>query len=251
LIEHPYRFSNETEVIFLNDVALCSSDILELIHQKRFQVATMTCGIDWDAERNSFYDVWIARGMSGDSFFHIPDSGSWDEASNLFWNDQVSKRRLEASVPFQVFSCWNGGVVFSASVLLAEDGKEGVRFRAHKDSECHQGEPQLFCKDLWYYGHGRIAVVPSVNFGYSDADAKKIKKKRGTVERWVARESTEREPLKIEWKKDPPAEVKCIDNWANQFWRSWDEGLRIEEANPTVNGSRTALGSGGGLLKYA
>ena len=171
----------------------------------------------------------LHTGCPGTLFSTSQNRGAGTKSSNLFWNDNISKRRLEAGVPFQVFSCWNGGVVFSASVL-AQDGKEGVRFRAHKDSECYQGEPQLFCKDLWYSGHGNVAVVPYVNVGYSDADTKKIKNKRGTVESWVAKEHTEREPLKIDWKDHPPAEVKCIENWGNQFWKPWDEGLEIEEA---------------------
>jgi alpha-1,3-mannosyltransferase len=231
LTDRPSAFANDTEVIFLNDVALCSSDILELVHQKRAQGAHMTCGMDWDLEQRkagSFYDVWIARGMTGDSFFHIPESGSWDEALKLFWNDDLSRQRLDAGKPLQAFSCWNGGVVFDAAVW-----HDGIRFRAREENECHQGEPQLFCKDLWFRGFGRIAVVPSVNVAYSDEDTIRIKKLKGTVEAWAEKESDGDVPLRIPWKDQAPVEVKCIDNWAHQFWRPWDEGLR-EDSNATT-----------------
>ena len=41
------RFSQDITVIFLNDVAICMEDILELIHQRMFQEAVMTCAMDW------------------------------------------------------------------------------------------------------------------------------------------------------------------------------------------------------------
>ena len=37
------RFSH---VIFLNDVAFCARDVLELLHQQTSQEADMTCGFD-------------------------------------------------------------------------------------------------------------------------------------------------------------------------------------------------------------
>ena len=96
MISNPDQYSmNDTTVVFLNDVALCMEDILELIHQRGHQRADMTCGMDWKNlwRDPTFYDVWIARGMNGDSFFEIPPDGSWDSAWNLFWNDQKAKGR--------------------------------------------------------------------------------------------------------------------------------------------------------------
>lgn len=65
---------DDTTIVFLNDVAICSEDILELIHQRRYQEADMVCGMDWTSvgPDPTFYDVWIARGMNGDTFFEIP-----------------------------------------------------------------------------------------------------------------------------------------------------------------------------------
>jgi alpha-1,3-mannosyltransferase len=90
MISDPEQYSvNDTTVVFLNDVSLCMEDILELIHQRVYQKADMTCGMDWKNmwRDPTFYDVWIARGMNGDSFFDIPFDGSWDSAWNLFWNN--------------------------------------------------------------------------------------------------------------------------------------------------------------------
>ncbi|KAL8704319.1 MAG: hypothetical protein Q9201_002505 [Fulgogasparrea decipioides] len=215
----------EITVIFTNDVAICMEDILELIHQRYHQNADMTCAMDWTyvGPEPSFYDVWIARGMNGDSFFNIPPNGSWDSAWNLFWNNDDAKQRLTEGKPFQVFSCWNGAVTFTAKPVL--EGK--IRFRSALEGECPQGEPKSFCKDMWSLGYGKIAVVPSVNLEYSDEAGKKIKSAKGYVSRFV---SDKNDDDKVEWQEKPPEKVKCIPNYDNQQWRPWDEKI--------VNGTR-------------
>ncbi|KAL1840257.1 hypothetical protein VTJ49DRAFT_688 [Mycothermus thermophilus] len=141
------RYSaHDTNIVFLNDVAICAEDILELIYQRRFLQADMVCAMDWTyvGPDPTFYDVWTARGMTGDSFFRIPPDGSWDFAWNLFWNDADIYQKLSAHTSFQVFSCWNGATVFGAGPVL----DEGVRFRSARKGECLQGEPQLFWKKI-------------------------------------------------------------------------------------------------------
>ncbi|USP73784.1 glycosyltransferase family 69 protein [Curvularia clavata] len=221
LIAHPEHYANDTTVIFSNDIALCMEDFLELIHQRVFQRADQICAMDWTyvGEHPTFYDVWIARGMTGDLFFNIPEDGSWDYAWDLFWNDQKSKARLSASKAFQVFACWNGVTAFTAQPLM--EGK--IRFRAHREEECFQGEPKLFAKDMWFHGYGKIAVVPSVNVEYSDEAAKKIKALKGYVSRLVENESDD---VRIEWETTPPKKVKCMPDYQHQSFRDWDEGLR-------------------------
>jgi alpha-1,3-mannosyltransferase len=210
---------NGTTVIFLNDVAICTEDILELVHQHRFLGADMVCAMDWTyvGEHPTFYDVWIARGMNGDSFFEIPPNGSWDSAWDLFWNNPSAKSRFLAHQPFQVFSCWNGAAVFTGTPLI--DGT--MAFRFPREGECHQGEPQLFCKDLWFYGYRKIAVVPTVNLEYSTEDGKRIKDQKGFTSRWTGAPGHENE--KIEWQLDPPATVKCMPGWENQFFEAWNK----------------------------
>lgn len=221
LLDYPAHYAPDTTIIFLNDIALCMEDILELLHQRKWQGADQTCAMDWTyvGDNPTFYDVWIARGMTGDSFFKIPEDGSWDFAWNLFWNDDKARVRLAAAKPFQVFACWNGVTSFTAKPML--DGR--IRFRAHRSGECFQGEPKLFAKDMWAEGYGKIAVVPSVNVEYSDEATKKIKALKGYVARHVANEENDR---RIEWDTKPPEKVKCMPNYQHQTFVDWDEGLR-------------------------
>ncbi|MBE3041326.1 hypothetical protein IMZ48_01820, partial [Candidatus Bathyarchaeota archaeon] len=90
------------------------------------------------------------------------------------------------------------------------------------EGECFQGEPQLFCKDLWHAGHGKIAVVPSVNLEYDDEHATQIKGLKGYTSQWTEKET---DGLTIEWKDSPPEKVKCMGSYEKQEWRPWDEGL--------------------------
>ncbi|KAL8679627.1 MAG: hypothetical protein Q9186_004088 [Xanthomendoza sp. 1 TL-2023] len=208
----------DTEVVFINDVAICMEDILELIYQRHRQNADMTCAMDWTyvGPDPTFYDVWIARGMNGDSFFNIPPDGNWDSAWNLFWNNPEALEKFNAGKPFQVFSCWNGAVTFTAKPIV----EQKIKFRSASEQECSQGEPKSFCKDLWMLGYGKIAVVPSVNLEYNDENGKRIKSAKGYVSSHV---NGEDENEKIEWEGKPPEKVRCIPNYANQTWRTWDE----------------------------
>lgn len=105
LVDHPDRYSPDATVIFINDVAICMEDVLELVHQRLYQNADMTCAMDWNyldgIADPYFYDVWIARDMNGDSFFDIPLSGSWENAWSLFANHTQPREKFEAGEPFQ------------------------------------------------------------------------------------------------------------------------------------------------------
>jgi len=215
LLDNPERFSSENmTVIYLNDVVICPEDILELLYQQVHLQADMTCAMDWTyaGKDPTFYDVWIARTITGDSFFEIPPDGNWNSAWNLFWNEPETQSKYALHQPFQVFSCWNGAAVFTAKPIL----EGGVGFRAPRESEgeCMQGEPQLFCKDLWSSGHGRIAVVPAVSLEYSDQRGREIKAAKGYTSQW-------RVDVEIEW-KGPPEKVRCMPTYDRQFWEAWN-----------------------------
>lgn len=223
LLDYTDRVDDNITVIFLNDIAPCPDDILELILQRQNLGADMTCAMDWTyvGRDPTFYDVWVARGINGDSFFDIPPDGNWNSAWNLFWNAAETHSRFESLRPFQVFSCWNGATAFSAKPLL----QKIISFRGPniEAGECEQGEPQLFCKDLWFHGFNKIAVVPSVNLEYSVGKGKMIKKAKGFTVDNVAEKNIEGDI--IEWRAEPPEKVKCMPNWENQFWQLWDETL--------------------------
>lgn len=221
LINNHARFSTNSTVIFINDVAACPNDILELLLQRVNLNAVMTCAMDWNypGEHPVFYDVWVARTLTGNPFFYVPEDGSWDWAWDLFPYDAETKKRYDQLRPFQVFSCWNGATAFSAQPIL-----EGLRFRRPTNGECHQGEPQLFGKDLWLRGYGKVAVVPSVNVEYGVENGKRIKIYKGYTEDNVANHDLEGD--RIEWVTKPPAQVLCQHGWHNQYPQAWDFGFK-------------------------
>eukprot|EP01065_Artemidia_motanka_P030612 TRINITY_DN36659_c0_g1_i1.p1 TRINITY_DN36659_c0_g1~~TRINITY_DN36659_c0_g1_i1.p1 ORF type:complete len:440 (+),score=-65.77 TRINITY_DN36659_c0_g1_i1:34-1353(+) len=227
LVNDSARYSPDTAVVFSNDVAICMEDLLELVHQRVFQKADMTCAMDWSDIDPApiFYDIWIARAINGDTFWEIPPDGGWRYSANLFWNHPVSRQRYDEHKAFQVFACWNGAVVFTAKPIL----ENKVRFRRSKPEECYAGEPRLFCKDLWINGYSRIAVVPSVNLEYSDKKAQKAKELHGHVSDAVGREDRSDESLKIEWDATPPEKVKCMSDFADQSWVPWNQGFESEK----------------------
>jgi alpha-1,3-mannosyltransferase len=222
LVQHPEDFSSDTTIIFLNDVVICTQDILELVHQKVYQKADMTCALDWAyvGQDPTFYDVWIARGMTGDTFFNIPEDGNWNSAWNIFWNDDKARQRLNTHRPFQVFACWNGATAFTAKPII----EKSIKFRGPTEKECYQGEPKLFCKDMWLHGYGKIAVVPSVNLVYKEDQGQKIKALKGFVSEMVESDAQDAE-MQIQWESNPPSNVKCMPNYESQTWPAWDEGL--------------------------
>jgi len=155
----------------------------------------------------------VARGITGDSFFEIPQDGSWNFSENLFWNDAVSKARLRAFKPFQVYACWNGVAVFRAKPIM-----ETIRFRKSEEGECYMGEPTLFCKDLWRHGYTKIQVVPSVNVGYNPQESKKIQDKYGKVRDRVGQSQADAPDEMIKWQPGPPPMVKCAPSWDRPSW---------------------------------
>ena len=218
LVRQRGMFHPDTIVTFINDVSLCVDDILELIHQLVRQGAEMTCAMDWIYDGDFFYDVWIGRLMTGALFFEVPPNGSWNLAHNLLPSDTESRQRFTQGQPFQVFSCWNGVAVFRAMPVM----DSMVRFRSADHGECYLGEPLHFCKDLWKVGRGKIAVVPSVNVGYSDSDLEHIKTRRGSVSRWLSAENTAGDD-RITWEPVPPSMIKCVPRYTEQSWVRWDQ----------------------------
>ena len=226
LTSQPSNFHSDTTVFFINDVSLCISDVLELGHQLIMQNAHMTCAMDWIYDGHNFYDSWIGRTMKGDLFIWQSESGDFSHhAQTLFWNDANLKARRENGLAFQVFSCWNGGVAFVAKPLI----DHGVRFRTHKDGECHLGEPVHFAKDLRQAGYDRVAVVGSVNVGYNDGDTRAAKDRWGNVQdwttkRWLAEMKRQGVGERIRWDPDPPDQIMCIEMWgAEARYVDWDE----------------------------
>jgi alpha-1,3-mannosyltransferase len=95
---YPERYSTNAIVIFLNDVSVCMEDILELIHQRVYQHADMTCPTDWifgkGLEREpTFYNVWVTRGM-GPGVVQSTSSGSTQKFSGDYMRINRSRFSL-------------------------------------------------------------------------------------------------------------------------------------------------------------
>ncbi|PHH90937.1 hypothetical protein CDD83_2189 [Cordyceps sp. RAO-2017] len=219
------RADGNTTVLFVNDVAACPEDLLELALQRRRLGGDMACAMDWtcnggDPPSCNFYDVWIARDIAGDSFFRIPNDASWGRALDLFWAESETRARFQAHRPFQVFSCWNGAVAMGAQPFL-----EDLSFRPPDQGagECFQGEPQLLCKDMWRRGYHKIAVVPTVNLAYTLDHSAIIKKDKGFVSDLVAFQDWEGDAL--EWRAEPPEKVRCMPTFTSQSMEPWNQSF--------------------------
>jgi alpha-1,3-mannosyltransferase len=223
LVANPEQYAPDTIVIFLNNVILCMEDILEMIWQRAYQGADMTCAMDWihEGDEPIFHDVSVARGMTGEFLFKIPDDGNYNSAWDLLWNDATAQSRLNKHQPFQVFSCWNGAAIFTAKPLL----EQRIKFRHAYEAEFDEVETKLFSKDMWKAGYGKIAMVPTVNIGYTDEQAKKIRLAKGPVAEMVDLNEIHDTSSLIRWQKNPPENVKYMRSNGDQLWIKWDEGL--------------------------
>ena len=158
-------FDNSTswdEIVFLNDVIMCASSLLELIRIKRVHRADITSGMDYiylEPHGIIFYDTWVNKDIAGMPFRNVMP----------FVQDEISWRRYNEMEPFQVFTTWAGGVVVSASLLTASS----IRFRHSKLLECASCECELFIRDLWNHMGAtglKVLVVPSVFVSYKRYD---------------------------------------------------------------------------------
>ncbi|KAI9709402.1 MAG: hypothetical protein M1812_007679 [Candelaria pacifica] len=218
LIQTSEKYSKDASIIFLNDIGICSHDILELLYQHTIQQAYMTCGMDWSGLGEIFYDIFVARSLVGETFWQIAQDGLWKFTQNLFWADRTARRKYEAHQPFQVYACWNGGAILNAAPVM----EQRIAFRRNNvtEDECYMGEPTLFCKDLWRLKLGRIQVVPTVNVGYGDPlnATEQVKNSHGWLEDYIDVEREEPQVEMIEWQKEPPSLVKCMTIFHEPYW---------------------------------
>lgn len=160
----PYTSSEEGSgtLLVMNDVLTCSSDILELVHQQRFQHADMAFGTDWisvdrkirpgepgylndddpkyipdnppHTKVSLFYDSWVARGISGNAVYDFARPGGYSmKSDNESWvtdaystEDETVYQRWLEGYAFPVYSGWGGMSAFDASLFT----REHLRFRS-------------------------------------------------------------------------------------------------------------------------
>ncbi|KAM0428920.1 hypothetical protein ACHAPT_006720 [Fusarium lateritium] len=219
------QVSDDATIVFLDKVDICSEDLLELILQRKTLGADMTCGMLWSHRKSSdlalFKHDGSYRDMKGEKFGSIR-SENWNEEKGpkeYFWKSPSDQARFNEKRPFQVFSCWGGAAAFTASTFTRRE----QTFRLPLDGvECSQSDTRLFCKDMWFHGRGKIAVVPSVNVANNKAGKFDIKKSRGYTSDLVQGQDLKGD--QIAWVKKPPKEVFC----SKKNWEAWDEGLPLD-----------------------
>lgn len=212
-------FDEEPLLIFLNDIAPCPDDIYETIYQHELQDAVQTCAMDWIEHGQWFYDVWVSRTMTGDTFFEIPQDESWNFVSNLFFDDPFTKDKFNRKMPFQVFSCWGGMTVIDGLPFI----NESLRIRRNVEEECFGGEPQLLGSDLAKLGLSRVQTLPTVNVGYSNNEGSDVKKLRKyvhelvDVDQLIESFDDDKSTERIRW-KPPPSRYRCMPNFHDRWW---------------------------------
>ena len=164
-----YRHSHQwDEVVFLNDVFMCATDIYTLIKQKHTHRADVVSGMDYVFQKGQvlFYDTWVTRDMSGQSF----------QNSYPFIRDSGTQALYSQLKPFQVFTTWAGGVVFSANLLQENPW---IRFRSPELLECATCEVDNFMRDLWFASGRRglrVLVVPEIFVTYERSAYSEVRK---------------------------------------------------------------------------
>lgn len=218
--------SEDATIVFLDDVDVCSEDLLELVLQRKNLGADMTCGMQWTRRESSdtylFKSDGTCRDIQGDRFGHaIPEK--WSEGTEVkeyFWKSPKDQARFNEKRPFQVFSCWGGAAAFAASTFTRLEQKFRLPI---KGAECHQPDTRMFCKDMWSQGRGKIAVVPSVNTVRNKDGEFNVKESRGYTSDLVRGQDIKGD--RIDWVKEPPRKVFC----SKKRWEAWDVGLPLDD----------------------
>lgn len=148
-------FAGDGTIVFINDVILCASDILELVLQTQVQSADVAVGIDWSdtdhVERGGpmytrVYDDWVLRGINGQTVYEHGTADAWplpppdgrDWLTNAFCTQSADvQRRWLDSLPFPVYAGWGGMAAFRASLFT----RDGLRFRSSAAAGWAGGSP--------------------------------------------------------------------------------------------------------------
>ncbi|KAJ1835949.1 hypothetical protein LPJ73_007676 [Coemansia sp. RSA 2703] len=165
---HTHRFA---QVVFLNDVFFCATDVLELLSQSRIHRAHLTCAEDYQMRHGAlaFYDTWVSRDILGNPFkSHYLNIADDPTALVAHLNNR----------PYQVQCCWNGLAVIDAQVFMHP---HDIRFRRSVSGECSASECSLLCNDMWAAGMHRMIVVPLAKVAY-DVETRVFLESSGLIE---------------------------------------------------------------------
>ena len=157
---HEPHEPNFDHVLFVNDIFVCAGDMLELIHQRVYQEADVTCGGDYVGhQKHTFYDMWVMKDITG-----FPPMEYLNSNMNTFFSrDPISQERFRTGLPLQVWGCWNGMVALTPQPFITNN----LRFRSGDPNvECSASECTHLFVDLYRLGYNRVVMVPLVKVTY-------------------------------------------------------------------------------------
>lgn len=151
-------------VLWLNDVFFCADGVAQMAFNALPMVenglgADAVCGMDYllyhgdNSSYCNFYDIWASHDMRGRNF-HAYGQRVGAELYRTLWH----------KAPFQVFSCWNGMVVFNAD--LFQERLVSFRRNHWQTDECPASETELLFRDMWKLGRGKVVVSPFAASAY-------------------------------------------------------------------------------------
>jgi len=122
--------SNDTRIIFLNDIYYKVSSVINLINTNNMEY-DFACGLDF---YYAFYDVLVSRDFSKRNLMNYYP----------YFKNPIDQQLVRNGLPIRVFSGWNGMVIMKATPFL----EHNLLFRKHRDGEKMESECYFICKDF-------------------------------------------------------------------------------------------------------
>ena len=167
------RQANFNTVLFMDTPGVwCLSDVLELMLEHKHHEAAISCAVGWDNGR--MLEEWNVRSLNGYAPYTSEQMKEKPKGKMVPFTksvDEETKRRFEADLPTQVFSCWSSLVVSTSSYFTWPANPEhrfrfaypvkrtGIK-RWGKLVTSIVSERFLFAVDFWKVKHGRFMLVP-------------------------------------------------------------------------------------------
>ena len=163
LYEIPNINFNNTKIINFNDVVFAYEDVIKLISTNKEDYDSV-CAMDFYF---NLYDTWVAVDLNGNSL---------RKGFPYFINKEAQDSVINKS-PIRVFSCWNGIIIFNATVFKNRQ----VQFRTGKINESspykinsykehdvpYQSECTYFHIDLQSLGFNKRLINSDVRVAYN------------------------------------------------------------------------------------
>lgn len=164
LYEIPNLNFETTKIINFNDIIFTYEDVIKLISTNNEDYDAV-CGMDFYF---NFYDTWVSVDLNGNTL----------QSTFPFFINKEAQELVINKKPIRVFSCWNGLIVFKASVFKnkklkfrIEKRNNNTLYRFNRDKELinigYESECTLFHVDLQSLGFNKRFINPDVRVAYN------------------------------------------------------------------------------------